>query len=153
MPRLGVRPIAQAAARGHAIGYHCGHHVRHPERSRDEVRREARGDLEALRAVGVEPRSWRTPWGDLAPWSAALAAELGLELWRWSDDTEDWGGRSADVMLAGLRETIGPGSVVLMHDGLGPGARRTGCGQTVELLEPLIALLSGRELQTGVIDD
>jgi peptidoglycan-N-acetylglucosamine deacetylase len=33
---------------------------------------------------------------------------------------------------------------VLMHDGLGPGARRTGCVETVALVEPLVARL--REL-------
>jgi hypothetical protein len=30
-----------------------------------------------------------------------------------------------------------------MHDGLGPGARRNGCEETVSLVEPLVAHLRG----------
>jgi hypothetical protein len=47
-------------------------------------------------------------------------------------------------MLKRIEPLLGQGSVVLMHDGLGPGARRTGCGETVALVEPLVARL--REL-------
>jgi hypothetical protein len=31
------------------------------------------------------------------------------------------------------------GSIVLAHDGLGPGARRSGCAETVALIAPLVA--------------
>ena len=47
-------------------------------------------------------------------------------------------------MLGRIEPLIGQGSVVLMHDGVGPGARRTGCEETVALVEPLVARL--REL-------
>ena len=139
-------PIVRALEAGHEVGYHCGRHVRHSEREHDEVAREAETDLAILRGLGTDPSRWRTPWGDQAPWTADLAADLGLELVGWSDDPEDWAGHSADSMLAGLRGGLEVGSVVLMHDGIGPGARRDGCEETVELIEPLAELAHERGL-------
>ena len=40
-------------------------------------------------------------------------------------------------MLADLREDLRPGSVVLMHDGIGPGALRDDPAETIALIEPL----------------
>ena len=131
--------IARTIGEGHSVAYHCGLHVRHGERSRDDVAAEAERDLEWLDRQGVRPRAWRTPWGDLASWTADLAADLGLELWHWSDDSEDWAGHDAASMLAGLDRTVRDGSVVLMHDGVGPGALREDCRATAELVAPLVA--------------
>ena len=44
-------------------------------------------------------------------------------------------------MLRNVESLLGPGEVVLMHDGIGPGALRTGCEETVALVEPLVARL------------
>lgn len=143
--------VARIAAAGHEVGYHCGRHVRHAERSRSEVRAEARRDLTLLAEIGIDPRCWRPPWGVLADWTPGLAAELGLELWLWSSDTEDWSGAPAEAMLAGLAETVGPGSVVLMHDGIGPGSRRSGATETVLLVGPLVKLIRAAGLRPETI--
>jgi hypothetical protein len=44
-------------------------------------------------------------------------------------------------MRRNVEPLLGPGEVVLMHDGIGPGALRTGCEETVALVEPLVACL------------
>ena len=44
-------------------------------------------------------------------------------------------------MMRRTEPLLGPGAVVLMHDGLGPGALRTGCEETVALVKPLVARL------------
>ena len=141
-PRL----LADIVAAGHEVGFHCERHVRHSERSRDAVAGETSAALDQLSALGASPRLWRTPWGQVAPWSAALAAELGLELCNWSDDTHDWRGDSTATMLSKLDSYLGGGSIVLLHDGIGPGAQRSGCDQTVQLIEPLAELARGRGL-------
>lgn len=147
-PRSGCGGIVgRIAAAGHEVGYHCGIHVRHSDRRREDVRAEARADLAWLADLGIAPRSWRTPWGDLADWSVELAAELGLGLWGWSDDTEDWSGRATGSMLADLEASLQGGSVVLMHDGVGPGARRDDCAATVDLIAPLAELCRSRGLE------
>lgn len=135
--------IERMRAEGHEVGFHCVEHVRHTERSGAEVRAEAHEGKSGLELLGAEPSSWRTPWGIHTDASIAAAGETGLELWHWSFDTHDWRGDTADQMEAALPGgELGDGEVVLMHDALGPGARREDCRHTVELIGRLAA--SGR---------
>ena len=59
-----------------------------------------------------------------------------LELCGWDVDTHDWRGDRAE---ADARRRVAPtcatGAVVLLHDGLGPGALRPGCDQTVRFAQ------------------
>lgn len=150
-PRLDLDVVAAVAAAGHEIGYHCGRHVRHTDREPAKVRAETVRDLESLAGIGIRPRAWRPPWGALADWTGVLAGELGLELWLWSHDTRDWSGIPATVMLAELDARLRPGTVILMHDGIGPGATRAGSAETVALVEPLAALIRGAGMRPGSI--
>jgi peptidoglycan/xylan/chitin deacetylase (PgdA/CDA1 family) len=63
-----------------------------------------------------------------------------LQLVRWSIDTHDWRGDEPQVMFDYARSQIAHGGAVLMHDALGPGARRAGCQNTLALLPRLVAL-------------
>lgn len=138
-PRALANPglVGAMRAGGHGVELHCWSHERHSRSDRGRVERETDRALAALAALGVRPRLWRTPWGDHAPWTAAVAADRGLELVTWTADTHDWRGDRAEEMLAAVRADLTPGGSVLMHDGLGPGARRADCLQTVRLLAPL----------------
>jgi peptidoglycan/xylan/chitin deacetylase (PgdA/CDA1 family) len=131
--------IARMQAEGHAVGLHCDEHVRHSSRGIGWLRRDTKRALSALGRVGVRPRLWRTPWGDLAPWSEQVAAEHGLRLVGWTADTHDWRGDRAKNMYASLRARLDNGAVVLAHDGIGPGARRTGVAETIEFVRLVIA--------------
>ncbi len=133
-------------ADGHAVELHCWDHVRHSRRTRDDVERDTDRALEALAGIGVAPTRWRTPWGDTAEWSADVAAARGLALAGWTMDTHDWRGDTAERMLDAVRPGLLPGGVVLMHDGIGPGATRVDCLQTVRLLQPLCAAVRGAGL-------
>ena len=130
-----VRDIVRS---GHGVEFHCTRHVRHSELARREIEADARAGLRELRALGVGARLWRPPWGVLAPWSVTIAEDFGLYLTLWSADTHDWRGDLAPEMLDAIRPALGPGAVVLMHDGLGPGARRAGCEETVALIPRLV---------------
>ena len=136
-------PIADRAARatatiermlraGHAVGLHCHEHVRHSDCRRDWVERDTDRALMRLGKLGVRPRLWRTPWGDTAPFTRSIAEERDLRLVHWSLDTHDWHGDTAKEMLAATRDGLRPGAVVLAHDGIGPGALRADCRQTIE---------------------
>jgi peptidoglycan/xylan/chitin deacetylase (PgdA/CDA1 family) len=124
---------------GHGVGLHCWDHVRHSARTRAEVERDTDRALAALAVLGAAPVLWRTPWGDTAPWTEEVARERGLELAGWTADSHDWRGDTAAEMLSGIEGDLAPGGIVLMHDGLGPGARRRDCLQTLRLLGPLCA--------------
>jgi peptidoglycan/xylan/chitin deacetylase (PgdA/CDA1 family) len=120
---------------GHTIGLHCREHVRHSERDIRWVRDDTRAALDELAAVGVRPTLWRTPWGDTAPWTETVACAHQLRLIHWTADTHDWRGDDAEQMLADTHDQLVDGSIVLAHDGIGPGARRDGAAETVRYVE------------------
>jgi peptidoglycan/xylan/chitin deacetylase (PgdA/CDA1 family) len=131
--------VARIRDEGHTIGLHCHEHVRHSTRSAAWGAADTTQALWRLADVGVTPRLWRTPWGDHADWTQALADEHGLRLVSWTLDTHDWRGDPADVMFRSSVGGLRPGAIVLAHDGIGPGARRTDARETVEYTARVIA--------------
>lgn len=135
-PRAAAHPalIARMLAEGHAIGLHCDEHVRHSTRESDWCRRDTARALERLSVLGVTPSLWRTPWGDIAPWSEEIAAEFGLRIVGWTVDTHDWRGDAAADMFTASRDLLCDEAIVLAHDGIGPGALRADAEQTLEFV-------------------
>jgi peptidoglycan/xylan/chitin deacetylase (PgdA/CDA1 family) len=146
--RVQATPAVVRAAldAGHEVQLHGYRHLRHSELAEEEIELDTRAALGALAQVGVRPTRWRTPWGVVTPASERVAARHRLTLVRWSIDTHDWRGDPAPAMLERARRQLAPGAVELMHDGLGPGATRSCCANTVELLAPLIAAARARAL-------
>jgi peptidoglycan/xylan/chitin deacetylase (PgdA/CDA1 family) len=127
--------LARMREDGHTVGLHCREHVRHSERDLDWLRADTRAALDELATVNVRPTLWRTPWGDTAPWTAAVAREHELRLIDWTADTHDWRGDGAEQMLENTRRQLVDGAIVLAHDGIGPGARRDGAAETIRYVE------------------
>jgi peptidoglycan/xylan/chitin deacetylase (PgdA/CDA1 family) len=139
--------LGRVLAEGHAVELHGHAHLRHTEHPREAVEADLR---RAIQTLGhVRPSSWRLPWGALAPYSRALAADHGLKLVGWTADTHDWRGDAAELMLDAM--TLAPGAVVLMHDGVGPGARRRDCAQTARLVGPLVGRIRACGWEPGEI--
>lgn len=136
---------------GHEIGFHCLDHVRHSERSWEALSADLQLGMEILAALGAEPRAWRAPWGVETDATRTLAGRHDLRLWGWNVDTHDWRGDSAGQMFDALGAQGGllEGDVILMHDGLGPGARRDDCAQTITLTEMLLESAEERGLATA----
>lgn len=143
------RLAAAVLAAGHGVELHCHRHVRHTALSEAGIERDARAGVRALRAIGAEPARWRTPWGVRTEATDAVASRLGLRLVGWDHDSHDWRGDGARKMLAAIAPGLAAdGGCVLMHDGLGPGSRRTNAANTVALLEAIVAAF-GREAIAG----
>jgi peptidoglycan/xylan/chitin deacetylase (PgdA/CDA1 family) len=138
---------------GHEVGFHCFEHVRHTERDDAELHAEVDLGLGLLDLVGLAPRAWRAPWGVETATTRRLAAEYDLQLWGWNIDTHDWRGDSAAEMFGALEAQGGlrAGDVILMHDGIGPGAGRDGCAETVALTEMLLAAAARQELAAETV--
>lgn len=148
-PRAAAHPdlIARMREGGHAVGLHCEEHVRHSDRDLEWLRRDTGTALARLAAIGVDPTFWRTPWGDTSRWSARVATEYGLRLVGWTVDTHDWRGDTAEQMFDATRAAIEPGSIVLAHDGIGPGARRRAPEETLRYVERVAILARRRGLR------
>lgn len=143
--------VARMLAEGHTVGVHCDQHVRHSERDRDCVRADTARALRTLRSLGAEPELWRTPWGDLAPWSEPLAVECRLRLVGWSVDTHDWRGDAAGRMFEDVAPDLDDGAIVLAHDGIGPGALRSTSEETIELVRLIASHAGRRGLRLGAL--
>ena len=141
-PRL----IAAMLAAGHTVGVHCDQHIRHSDRDRAWLTADTDRALRALRALGAAPSLWRTPWGDLAPWSQEVARAQGLQIAGWTVDTHDWRGDRAQQMRFAIEDQLVPGAVVLAHDGIGPGARRETIDETLSLVAWIGAAAAARGL-------
>ena len=131
--------LAAARAEGHAIELQCHQRVRHTDADRATIERDTEQALAVLARLGIHPRRWRTPGGVHAPWTAEVAAAHGLELCHWDLDTHDWRGDRAEQMLAAIGPELHDGAIVLLHDGLGPGALRTSCEETVRFARLMAA--------------
>jgi peptidoglycan/xylan/chitin deacetylase (PgdA/CDA1 family) len=131
--------LLAARADGHAVELHCYEHLAHTETDRATIERDTERALAVLAGLGIHPRRWRTPGCAHASWTHEIAAAHNLELCRWDIDTHDWRGHHAERMLADAGPDLHPGAVVLLHDGLGPGALREGCEETVRFARLMAA--------------
>jgi len=87
--------------------------------------------------AGVAPRWFRAPAGLRNPFLAPVLTRLGLELVSWTRRGFDTVQREPAGVLARLCNGLGPGDILLLHDG---NAARTEVGQPV-VLAVLPALL------------
>lgn len=141
-PRAAAQPelVSRMRAEGHAIGLHCDEHLRHSEQDEAWLIADTEGALERLAELGVTPTRWRTPWGDIGPFTQQVADAHELTLTGWTVDTHDWRGEDAATMFAETRGELTDGAIVLAHDGIGPGARRTDARETVAYAARVIEL-------------
>lgn len=150
-PRAEAEPelVGRMLAEGHTVGLHCDEHVRHRDRDAEWCARDADAALGRLRGLGVAPHLWRTPWGQVASWTPEVALARGLRLVGWTLDTQDWRGDTAVDMFNRTQPGLEPGAIVLAHDGIGPGARRSDARATLEYVRLVIehAVESGLALE------
>lgn len=131
--------IDEIRAAGHTVGLHGDAHLDHSKSSAAEIVADTDRALETLAAVGVEPALWRLPWGRGVATSAEIALDRGLRIVGWDVDTHDWRGDGWDAQPDEVRRAAETGGTVLLHDAIGPGALRTGCTNTLEVVDALCA--------------
>ncbi len=135
---------------GHDVAFHCDEHARHDTMTSEEIEADVESGLPALRKPA---RYWRTPWGLVTPATEEVARRHHLGLVGWTADTQDWRGDGPQEMLARVKNDLSPVAIILMHDGVGPGATRDGCAGTVALVEPLVALVRSLGLQPAKLGE
>jgi peptidoglycan/xylan/chitin deacetylase (PgdA/CDA1 family) len=145
------RLVRRMRRAGHEIGLHGNRHLRHDEATRAAIEEDTRAALATLGRRRI--RLWRPPHGVVTQDSVDVAGDHGLELVRWTADTQDWQpDRTVESMLALAEPLLVPGAVVLMHDAVGPGSARDSPQPTLALLEPLVEAIRARGLETTLIE-
>jgi len=124
------------AARGHEIENHTYHHRSLVRLTADEIRADLRRANALIREqTGLQPRYVRPPYNRMNETARRVAAELGLEVVRWTIDPRDWerGAEAAHIVAHVLRR-VKEGSIVLLHER----------PQTLQALPALIRQLQAR---------
>jgi peptidoglycan/xylan/chitin deacetylase (PgdA/CDA1 family) len=83
---------------------------------------------------------WRPPYGSYDSQIVAQAGTYGLTTIIWNDDPADWSQPGVMTIVNRVLSTVGPGSIILMHDG--PAGR----AQTLAALPYILAGLKARHL-------
>lgn len=130
---------------GHSIENHSQRHLhRFAVLGPHAIRREIVQAQRLASAVsGQAPRFFRAPAGLRNPFLDPVLSGLGLQLTSWTRRGFDTTTRRADVVLARLTRHLGPGDILLLHDG---NAARTDAGRPV-ILEVLPGLLEAAARQ------
>jgi peptidoglycan/xylan/chitin deacetylase (PgdA/CDA1 family) len=109
--------LRRVQAEGHTIGNHSYSHSFPFFRSRAFFAREIDLTQEAIEKVtGERPKFFRPPFG--ARWLGlhGVLKQRGLRLVNWSDTGYDWKFDAERIVRETLK-TLGPGSIILLHDG------------------------------------
>jgi peptidoglycan/xylan/chitin deacetylase (PgdA/CDA1 family) len=97
------------------------------------------------RATGIQPRFFRPPYGATGPAVNRLARSLGLIPVLWSVDSRDWLLPGTMAIVKRVLANVGPGAIVLMHDG---GGDRS---QTVAAVPKIVRMLRRRHYKLVTI--
>jgi peptidoglycan/xylan/chitin deacetylase (PgdA/CDA1 family) len=106
-------------AAGHEIGTHSMSHLEHQHAPREEAVADMLDGAKAIeRALGMEPRLYRAPYGHFAPGAFAEAERRGWTCVLWSAEGSDWRtGEDAHAIFERIAPDLRPGAIVLLHDG------------------------------------
>jgi len=118
--------LGRIVREGHTLGLHGYHHqgkmlVSGPT-LRDELARTRASVAAALARAGVAApatlRLFRPPFGFLTEATAKAAADEGDAIVLWTISVRDWErGITADTIVERVLARIGPGDVIVLHDG------------------------------------
>lgn len=127
---------------GHVIGNHSYDHAVLPRLSMDAFQRQIdRTDAVIAPLAGYSPRLIRPPYGEISPRQIEWLKRGRFIVVNWNVDSVDWRGIDSRSIMANIKKTLQPGSIILQHAGGGVGQDLSG---TLNALPKLIALLRGK---------
>ncbi|HZJ76554.1 MAG TPA: polysaccharide deacetylase family protein [Oscillospiraceae bacterium] len=103
--------------RGHEIGNHSWSHKYLPKISKkskeDEILKTQKLLVDVL---GEYIPIFRPPYGAVKAQDKQLINSLGYKVVNWSVDTRDWAGTSNEQIMKYVKQQLGPGGIILMHN-------------------------------------
>ncbi len=103
--------------RGHEIGNHSWSHKYLPKISKQSKKGEILKTEELLMEVlGEYAPVFRPPYGAVKAQDKQLIDSLGYKVVNWSVDTRDWAGTSNEQIMKYVKQQLGPGGIILMHN-------------------------------------
>ncbi|MBB6448365.1 peptidoglycan/xylan/chitin deacetylase (PgdA/CDA1 family) [Geomicrobium halophilum] len=110
--------LERMEAEGHDVGNHTYWHPTLTDESVEQLEWEVE-ETEAVieETIGYRPRLFRPPYGSVTTEQVERLEELNNVVIGWGVDSYDWEGIPAEEVTENVLEEVGPGSIVLMHDG------------------------------------
>ncbi len=146
--------VREIVARGHQVENHGDSHSKAfaffgPGRMAADI---AAGQATLAAITGQTPRYFRATAGLRNPFLDPVLHRLGIRLASWTRRPYDTRCGDPDTVLARLCRDLGPGDILLLHDG---HAARTADGQPVILavLPRLLATLRDQQLNPVTLND
>ncbi|MHA7965730.1 polysaccharide deacetylase family protein [Paenibacillus sp. CAU 1782] len=135
--------VARMMREGHVIGNHSYNHAVFSKLTLDQFQWQLGKTNEILyRITGKKPTLLRPPYGELLTSQVKWSNERGYTVVNWDVDSEDWRNNpDSSLVIANIRKTLQPGSIILQHAGGGEGQDLSG---TINALPPLIEWLQGK---------
>ncbi|MFT4613702.1 MAG: peptidoglycan/xylan/chitin deacetylase (PgdA/CDA1 family) [Bacteroidia bacterium] len=112
--------VSLIAAAGHEIGNHSYYHVPMTSFSRAKMKAEAqRVNAQLEEILGVAPQLFRPPYGAQGPGLKLALDELQMTSILANAMGLDWEITDGQVIAEKVLADVGPGSIILLHDGHG----------------------------------
>ena len=134
--------VKEIFEKGHIIGNHSFSHPNFIHLSETEIREEIKRTSEIIYGIiGKRPAFFRPPFGACSPLMVEILREKDYQIITWSATANDWDpAKSAEHIAQDVLRRVGPGGIILLHDG-GIGADRS---RTVRALPKIIEELQNR---------
>jgi peptidoglycan/xylan/chitin deacetylase (PgdA/CDA1 family) len=134
--------------RGHTIENHTQRHPHHFSvmGPRGLAREIGRAQESIAAVIGVAPRFFRAPAGLRNPLLEPVLTRFGLQLASWTRRGFDTVSHDAEKVLGKLTRKLGPGDILLLHDGHA-GRTRAGEPLVYEVLPKLLAGVAAAKLR------
>ena len=145
------------AAEGHEAALHGANHDNVTKLGLGQAVDRVRGGKRRLnQVVGSPVRLFRPPYGAQNLRTFALARLLGMKVVMWSADPNDWDEIGLEEIVARTIHQVGPGAILLLHDGWTPdpngdGSRPT--GDKIEVIKSILDALDGAGLGLTTVSD
>ncbi|MBB3108466.1 peptidoglycan/xylan/chitin deacetylase (PgdA/CDA1 family) [Paenibacillus phyllosphaerae] len=127
---------------GHMIGNHSYDHPVFTSLSAHQFGQQITEADKLLRSLaGYSPRLIRPPYGAITPNQVEWARRNGYTIVNWDVDSEDWRSINSSLIMANIKSTLQPGSIILQHAGGGATQDLSG---TLNALPQLIKMLQAK---------
>ncbi|CAM4346559.1 polysaccharide deacetylase family protein [Paenibacillus tarimensis] len=143
--------VKRMVREGHLVGNHSYSHALFAQASLAAYRKQITlTDQLLAKLTGYRPRFIRPPYGEILPRQVEWSREQGYIVVNWDVDSEDWKSIGSDKIMANIRKTLQPGSIILQHAGGGDSQDLSG---TVNAIPKLLRYLRAKGYQTVTVDE
>lgn len=145
-PELAV----EVARRGHEVACHGMAHVHHLLRPPGPVLADTAGAVRQLRSLGLPPRFYRPPYGQVAAATLVAARAARCEVVLWSAWGREFAETTPEPVLDRIAAGLRPGAIVLLHDSDACSPPGT-AGRTLAALSGVAEELARRRLRARTL--